>query len=223
MKTNRRALTGVVVAALLGWGLARPAPVAGHCDSMDGPVVKAARAALDQEAVELVLPWVLPRDEGRIRDAFARTMVVRKAGGEAEALADLWFFETLVRIHREGEGEPYTGLKPAGQEPGPGIAAADRALEAGTADELAPDIAEHVADAVRERFERVRTLARYDVSDVVAARAYVHAYVEYVHFVERVAEAVESHAGRAQGSPHADGAVVPEDAYLCVHGQAPCR
>jgi len=196
MNTNRRALTSVVVTALLGWGLARPSPVAAHCDSMSGPVVKAARAALEQRAVELVLAWVAPRDEGRIRDAFARTLDVRKAGGEAEALADLWFFETLVRIHREGEGEPYTGLKPADQEPAPGIAAADRALEAGSPDELAREIADHVADAVRERFERVRTLARYDVSDVGGARTYVHAYVEYVHFVERIAAAVE-----VQGHP----------------------
>lgn len=201
MKTNRRALTGVVVTALLGWGLARPAPVAAHCDSMDGPVVKAARAALDQGRVELVLAWVLPRDEGRIRDAFARTLEVRRAGGEAEALADLWFFETLVRIHREGEGEPYTGLKPAGQEPAPGIAAADRALEAETADELAPTIANHVADAVRERFERVRALASHDPTDVVAARAYVHAYVEYVHFVERIVEAAEAQGHAEGGQP----------------------
>jgi len=197
MKTNKLALAAVI-AALLGWGLARPAPVAAHCDSMDGPVVTAARAALERGSVELALAWVLPRDEGRIRDAFARTLEVRKAGGEAEALADLWFFETLVRIHREGEGEPYTGLKPAGEEPAPGIAAADRALEAGTAEELAPGIADHVADAVRERFERVRALAGHDPTDVVAARAYVHAYVEYIHFVERIVDAVEAR-GHAEG------------------------
>ncbi len=198
MKTKRLAISGAMLATLLGWGLARPAPVAAHCDSMNGPVVMAARAALERGTVELVLAWVRPQDEEHIRDAFARTLEVRKAGGEAEALADLWFFETLVRIHREGEGEPYTGLKPAGQEPAPGIAAADRALEAGTADGLAPEIADHVADAVRERFERVRALARHDVSDVVAARAYVHAYVEYIHFVERIVEAVEAQ-GHVEG------------------------
>jgi len=198
MKTKRLAISGAMLATLLGWGLARPAPVAAHCDSMNSPVVMAARAALERGTVELVLAWVRPQDEEHIRDAFARTLEVRKAGGEAEALADLWFFETLVRIHREGEGEPYTGLKPAGQEPAPGIAAADRALEAGTADGLAPEIADHVADAVRERFERVRALARHDVSDVVAARAYVHAYVEYIHFVERIVEAVEAQ-GHVEG------------------------
>lgn len=188
---------GTVVAALMGLSLAWPAPVAAHCDSMDGPVVTAARAALEQGTVELVLAWVRPEDEALIRDAFTRTLGVRRAGGEAQALADLWFFETLVRVHRAGEGEPYTGLKPAGLEPAAGIAAADQALKAGTVDEMAPKIAAHVTDAIRERFERVRALAGYDVRDVHAARAYVQAYVEYIHFVERVVGAThaEGHSG----------------------------
>jgi len=197
MNMRQLLTTGFSAAALFGWTLARPAPVAAHCDSMDGPVVTAARAALEQGRVELVLGWVRPQDETQIRTAFARTLEVRRAGGEAQALADLWFFETLVRIHREGEGEPYTGLKPAGQELAPGIEAADQALKAGSVEALAPQIAEHVADAVRERFERVRALASHDPRDVDAARAYVHAYVEYIHFVEGIVEAVhgEGHAG----------------------------
>lgn len=192
--------TGAAVAALFSLSMARPAPVAAHCDSMDGPVVTAARAALEQGRVELALAWVLPQDEALIRDAFTRTLGVRKDGGEAQALADLWFFETLVRVHRAGEGEPYTGLKPAGVEPEEGIAAADQALAAGTVDGLAPKIAEHVAEGIRERFERVRTLSSYDPQDVFAARAYVHAYVEYIHFVEGVVEA--AHAAGHAGETH---------------------
>lgn len=199
MKIRQMVTTVAATATLFGLGMTNPAPVAAHCDSMGGPVVTAARAALKQGKVELVLAWVLPQDEALIRDAFARTVSVRRAGGESMALADLWFFETLVRVHRAGEGEPYTGLKPAGQEPEEGIAAADRALAAGTVDALAPKIAEHVAEGIRERFERVQALSTYDPGDVAAARAYVHAYVEYIHFVEGIVEAAhaEGHSGEA--------------------------
>lgn len=176
-----------LTAALAVWMLLNPGEAAAHCDSMDGPVVKAAQAALESGHVELVLGWVRPQDEDAIREAFSRTTTVRAAGGEARALADLWFFETLVRIHREGEGAPYTGLKPAGQEPAPGIAEADEALLAGSVEGLAPHVADAVARGVRERFAAVRARADHDPSDVEAARAYVHAYVEYVHFVEAVA------------------------------------
>jgi len=200
MNIRQMVSTGAAAVALFGLSMARPAPVAAHCDSMDGPVVTAARAALEQGTVESVLAWVLPQDEALIRDAFARTLEVRRTGGEAKALADLWFFETLVRIHRAGEGEPYTGLKPAGQEPEAGIAAADQALLAGSVEGLAPQIAKHVSDAIRERFERVRALSIYDPHDVGAARAYVHAYVEYIHLVEGIVEAAhaEGHSGEVE-------------------------
>lgn len=172
------------LAVLLVGVSASPDRLAAHCDSMDGPVVEAARRALATNTVELALIWVQPEGADEIRDAFHRTMEVRAAGGEARALADRWFFETLVRVHRMGEGEPYTGLKPAGSEIPEGIVRADHALEEGSVDELAKGIAYHSAETLREKFARVEELSDYDATDVAAGRAYVRAYTEYMHFVE---------------------------------------
>ncbi len=91
-----------------------PVQAFGACDGMEGPVVKAAPKALEAGNVNLVLIWVQEKDEGEARSAFEKTLAVRKLGLEAKALADMYFFETVVRIHRAGEGAPYTGLKPAG-------------------------------------------------------------------------------------------------------------
>src|SRR6187402_881198 len=74
-----------------------------HCDGMDGPVVKAAQKALDDGNVNLVLIWVQKNDEAEIKNAFEKALAVRKLNNEAKELADLYFFETLVRIHRAGE------------------------------------------------------------------------------------------------------------------------
>jgi hypothetical protein len=178
----RTYLTAAAMVAVAG--LALPASAAAHCDSMDGPVVKAAQQALASRNVNVVLAWVRPQDEPAIREAFDRTLRVRIAGGDAAELADLWFFETLVRIHREGEGVAYTGLKPAGTGTPDGIAAADRALAQGSADALAKGIATHAAEALQAKFARVQRLAAYDPADAAAGRAYVAAYVEYIHFVE---------------------------------------
>ena len=90
-----------------------------HCDGMDGPVVRAAQKALEAGDVNLVLIWVQKKDEQTIKDAFQKTLEVRKLDPKARELADMYFFETLVRIHRAGEGESYTGIKPAGQDLGP--------------------------------------------------------------------------------------------------------
>lgn len=172
-----------------------PDRLSAHCDSMDGPVIQAAMRALAANAVELALVWVRPDGEDEIRDAFRRTMKVRAAGGEAQDLADRWFFETLVRVHRMGEGEPYTGLKPAGSDVSEGIVQAERALEAGSVEELAGGISHRTADVLREKFAHVEDLSRYHAADVEAGRAYVRAYTEYVHFVEALHAMLTGDAG----------------------------
>lgn len=183
---------GLTVAVLVG-AMVTPAPVAAHCDSMDGPVVAAARRALETGEVAAVLAWVRAEDEAEIRSALERTREARRGGGVAAELADRWFFETVVRVHRLGEGAPYTGLRPAGGPVDPGIAAAERALADGTAEVLAPRLAEHLTEAVLQRFEAVRARADHDPGDVEAGREYVEAYVAWIHFVEAIVAVVHGH------------------------------
>lgn len=173
-------------AMVLGLMLAFTArPALPHCDTLDGPVVRDAKAALQKGDVSPVLKWVRADDEKEIRRTFANTLKVRGLGDDARDLADQYFFETLVRIHRAGEGVAYTGLKPA-EMVDPGIEAADQALDQGSADRLATELGEHVAAGLRERFARVVAAMSHRDESVDAGRAYVAAYVEYVHYVEAV-------------------------------------
>jgi hypothetical protein len=183
--------------ALTFGALADPADA--HCDSMDGPVVQAARQALAIGDVAPALAWVRPQDEPEIRRAFERTRAVRAMGGPAVDLAELWFFENLVRVHRTGEGEPYTGLKPSGTPVPPGIAAAERALETGSVEELHSWLAEDLARTLRERFERVVAAADHDPTDVQAGRRYVAAYSEFVHLAEELHQRLQSGAHDESG------------------------
>jgi hypothetical protein len=163
-----------------------------HCDGMDGPVVKAAQRALASGDVDLVLVWVRPQDEDEIRRAFARTLQVRELGAEARELADVYFFETLVRIHRAGEGAPYTGLKPAGRDLGPAIPLADEVLAGGDIDTLVELLTDEVRHGVTERFHHAREARDYMPSDVDAGRNFVHAYVTFIHYVEGIYEAAQA-------------------------------
>jgi len=178
--------TSAFLVLLMFGTMSQPGMLAAHCDTMDGPVVSAAREALEAHAVELVLVWVLPPAEEEVRAAFERTRRVRKQGGEARELADLWFFETVVRLHRAGEGEPYTGLKPAGTPVSPVIARADEALERDSAHDLVSGLSTEMSSALRASFERVRERAEYDRENVAAGRRYVQAYVEFMHLVEQL-------------------------------------
>lgn len=177
----------------------------GHCDGMDGPVVLLAKKALETGNVKLVLPWVRSQDEGEIREAFDHAVSVRKLGPQARELADMHFFETLVRVHRAGEGAPFTGLKPAGRDLGPAIPAADHALEDGSVDTLVRLVTDAVAQGIRERFHAAWNKHRFDANDVEAGREYVEAYVPYIHFVERLydtaKESAHGHAHESEQSP----------------------
>lgn len=157
-----------------------------HCDGLDGPVIKDARKALETGNVKLVLIWVQKADQVEITSAFNKTLEVRKLSPEAKEIADMYFFETLVRIHRAGEGAPYTGIKPAGRDLGPAIPAADKAVETGSPKELVKFLDEAIHDALHPLYMNVKSKKNFNPSNVDAGREYVKAYVEFVHFVEKV-------------------------------------
>ena len=186
MTTRGLVAGGFAALALLASAVCGVRVALAHCDRLDGPVVAAARNALETGNVNLVLIWVQEHDDPEIRAAFQQTLFVRKQGNEARELADRFFFETLVRVHRASEGASYTGLKPAGADYGPAITAADQAVATGAIGPVQDLLAEAVRNGLQERFEAVRALQGYDANDVAAGRTYVRAYVEYIHYVERL-------------------------------------
>lgn len=188
-------------AAVLAVALSRPAYA--HCDSMNGPVIKAAKLALEKGDVTPVLKWVTAKDEPAIREAFKKTLTVRTKGKEARELADLYFFETLVRIHRAGEGEPYTGLKGPEAEVEPGIEAADHAIEAGDIKILMKALHADLERGLRERFEAVAKTKAGAERDVESGRAYVAAYVAFIHYAENLFKAAQ--AGGGHGASAVEG------------------
>jgi hypothetical protein len=187
----------LLIAGLTLAGIITPISVRAHCDSLDGPVVQAARLALDQADVTPVLKWIQAEDEDAIRSAFSQTLKVRQLSPAAAELADRYFFETLVRIHRAGEGAPYTGLTPAGSA-GPALAAADQALDTGEIDDLTLELVQHLTDGLGQRFTRAHAAKAHAEHNVAAGRAYVAAYVEFIHYFEQL------HAMGEHAAPHND-------------------
>jgi hypothetical protein len=171
-----------------------PSPATAHCDGLDGPVVTLARGALETGNVNLVLPWVPTEGEPEIRRAFDHTRSVRQLGPEAKSLADTFFFETLVRVHRASEGAPYTGLKPAGLDRGPAIPAADKALERGSTEAVEKLLTDAIRKGLREHFYAAMSQKQFAPNDVAAGRRYVAAYVPYIHYVEGLWEAATKSA-----------------------------
>lgn len=146
-----------------------------HCDSMDGPVVQAAKRALAERDPKLILPYVKSDGEAEVLAAYQRTLAAHDGNAAANEVADLYFYETAVRVHRAGEGAPYAGLKPAGLGFGPVVPVAERAIESGSPDELVQVLTEKVRHEVIERFGRAMALRPHVDESVASAREYVEA------------------------------------------------
>jgi hypothetical protein len=169
---------------------------------MDGPVVLAARRALEANDPTFALPYVKAEGESEVLAAFEQTMAAHDGNQAANALADRYFFETVVRVHRAGEGAPYTGLKPAGLGFGPVVPVAERAIESGSPDELVKLLTDKVSEEARERFGRAMALKPHASEGVAAARAYVEAMLGLEVWSHKLYGCASAGPHEEHGEPH---------------------
>jgi hypothetical protein len=153
---------------------------------MDGPVVATTKRALEKGNANLILPWVPKKAEVELKRAFEKTLRARKLGKDAAEVADYWLFETAVRLHREGEGASYTGLKPAGLDWGPVVPRADKAVETGDAKEVIEFLSRAVEAQLHDRFHHAMAKKKHDENDVAGAREYVQAMLGFVLYSHRL-------------------------------------
>lgn len=170
-----------------------------HCDTMDGPVVTAARRALDSGNLGLALAYIPRSGEAEVSAAFQKVMAARAAGPEAREVADLYFFETLVRVHRAGEGAAYTGL-----DEGPVIPAAEQAIESRSPEALLRVLSDMLPDQVTRRFGLVEETRDSVPDDVAGSRAHVEASLglmvwSHKLYLQMLADAHEGHGGHHHG------------------------
>jgi hypothetical protein len=196
-----KAALSVLLAGIVALSaLATTRPAQAHCDSVQGPVVQAALKALDTGNVKLVLPYIQPADEAELTAAFNHARSVRKLGPEAKKLADQYFFELTVRLHREGEGAAYTGLT---NEPVPAsIQAADKAMQTGKLEGVVHLLNEAVEHGVAEKYEAV-VKARENakkLNTVEAQRERAEAELIFEKYI------YELYTAATAASPHAEGA-----------------
>mgnify|MGYP000846052090 CR=1 FL=1 len=168
-----------------------------HCDSYDGPVIKDAIKALETNNVNLVLKWITTEQEKEIIPLFNKTIQLKNGDKEVYAIVEKHFFETLVRLHRQTEGAPYTGLKPAGITKQI-IQMTDEAIEVGNVDDFLVKLNAHINKVIREKYQKVSELDKVKDNSTEQGRAFVKAYVSYTHTIEAMHDILE-HGGGHEG------------------------
>lgn len=196
-----KTLVAVLVVAFAATVFVRPQAAEAHCDSVNGPVVGAAKEALVKGDVRLILPYVQPEAEVALTTAFNQAVKVRKLGGSAQQLAETYFFETAVRLHREGEGATYTGLK-YDSDFGPALTAAEQALETDSPKEVARLLDETLAHGLAEKFEAVQAARKNAtrLGTVEAQRERAEAELIFEKYVLELYTAATGAAVHAEGA-----------------------
>ncbi|HCY00409.1 MAG TPA: hypothetical protein DG754_09750 [Bacteroidales bacterium] len=167
-----------------------------HCDSYDGPTIKDAIKALETNNVNLVLKWINAEQEKEIIPLFNKTYALKSGDKEVYAIVEKYFLETLVRLHRETEGAPYTGLKPAGTTEKI-VQLSDQALANKDIDSLLRKLNNHISKAIREKYDKVAALDKVKNDSPAKGREYVEAYVDYTHTLETIHGIIEQGGGHA--------------------------
>ena len=159
-------------------------PASAHCDTEDGPAVQDGRRALDTGNVNFALKWVHPEGADEVKASFDAAMATRGGSSDGSDATDRHFLETLVRVHRAGEGAGFDGIKPTGTQLPPEVVAADECLVVGNIEPLRGLIPDDRWDELERRFDVALAKKDFDVDDLDAARDYVAAYVSYFKYAE---------------------------------------
>jgi hypothetical protein len=198
----RIALAIALIGVVAGGALVITTPSQAHCDSAKGPVAAAAHQALISNDVKLILPYVQPEAETELTAAFKEAVQVRKKGSAAREMADRYFIETAVRLHRTGEGAAYTGVTDA--ETPESILAADRSMANGSPDEAYKVLEAALDKGLEARYHAVveaRTEAKR-LNTVEAHRERVEAELMFEKYVYELYTAASNTGVLTEGHGH---------------------
>ena len=175
----------------------KPVTVQAHCDTAEGPAVKDGHKSLETGNINYALKWIPADGESELRGVFEKALHVRTLGPEAADLADRLFLETMVRIHRMGEGVGFTGIQPIGTQIDPVVKAADEAIAAGTDADLLQMAPQERRSELDKHFQAALVAKDFAVDDLIAARRYIAAYVTFFKYAEGEDHAHHAPAGHS--------------------------
>jgi len=195
---GRKSAALAALAAVVCLALA-PRTARSHCDRVNGPVARDARRALETGDFANIAIWVGEEQEEELRERFEQCLDVYAEGGDSRSLAERYFMETAVRLHRAAEGMPYTGLKPAQPVP-EDIAVAEKALKSGNVEPVTDLLTRELDTHVKKWFKQAREPRKNRGEDIEAGREWTDAYVRYVIYVHGLYKAIKAGPKHGVGS-----------------------
>ena len=159
-------------------------------DPHNGPVMRAAKMALETGNANYVLIWVSEKSENTLKNLLEKTYCERSSRKNLQNRAIDWYFETVNRFHLANKGALYTCLKPGGLDENPIVPKVERAIETGNFEKIIGVIPNTHAADVREHFHHVMDKRNYDLNNIAAGRAYVSAFFDFIGYVHNLSSVI---------------------------------
>lgn len=152
-------------------------------DVIQGPVVKAAKMALETGNVNYILIWLPEESENTLKNLLEKTCCKRSSRMNMQNQAYDWYFATVNRFFSTSRSYDYLKTQFGGLAEKPLVLKVDTAIESGNFEEIRDIIPiTHEADA-KQRFLHVMNMRNYPVNDIAAGRAYVSAFFDFNRYV----------------------------------------
>jgi cell division inhibitor SulA len=126
-----------------------------HHDAGNGPVMKAAKMALETGNANYVLIWVPEESENSLKNILEKTCCERSVRRNMQNRTIDWYFETVNRLHSANDGALYSCLKHGRRDEIPIVPMMERAIETGNLEKILGFIPNTLLADMRERFHHV--------------------------------------------------------------------
>jgi hypothetical protein len=152
-------------------------------DEMQGPVVKAAKMALDTGNVNYILIWLPEESENTLKNLLEKTCCKRSSRMNMQKQAYDWYFATVNRFFNTGRLRDDLTIYFGGFTEKPLDLKIHNATESGNFEEIREIIPiTHQAEA-KQRFLHVMNMRNHSVNNIAAGRAYVSAFIDFNWYV----------------------------------------
>lgn len=162
----------------------------------NGPVMRAAKMALETGNVDYILIWVPEESANTLKNLLEKTCCERTTRRKARNHSVEWYMQTINRLHSEYFRPHDLNISTKTAEERRTILQVEKACETGNFDEIATVMQVTSDEEIRRRFNEVLDKSDYDVDNIAAGRAYVSAFTDFIACVNSSRSGSRREAGQ---------------------------
>lgn len=155
-------------------------------DSHNGPMMIAAKRALETGKAHHILIWIPEKSENTLKNLLEKVCCKRRIQADGHDRIVDWYFETISRFHSGYYGPHNLNISTKTPEEKSIIFLVESACESGNFEEITTVIRDTPTGEMRQRFDDVMKKRNYCEENIAAGRVYVSVFTYFIAFVNNL-------------------------------------